>query len=163
MYDNVTNNDIVWIRAVFICPIFFENSDPSLHLLIRGVLRPWLKIMLPKIEKKKTALMSRYSTFDGQKNTWIERRWNQDISDGTIKSHVLKGCRTWKKIRRCGSMKPMVSCSRSQALRRNKAPTHQVAASDRMTRCTVRWTVPVAASKSPALARRVCCLVFPDG
>ena len=55
MYDNVTNNDIVWIRAVFICPIFFENSDPSLHLLIRGVLRPWLKIMLPKIEKKKNS------------------------------------------------------------------------------------------------------------
>ena len=55
---------------------------------------------------------------------------------------------------RCSSMNRVRSCSalRDQNLFKNsKAPTHQVAANDRMTR-TVRWTVPVAASKSPALA-----------
>jgi hypothetical protein len=44
-----------------------------------------------------------------------------------------------------------------------KAPPHQVAANDRMTRCTVRWTVPVAASKSPALALRQKAKAVPFG
>lgn len=45
----------------------------------------------------------------------------------------------------------------------SKAPTHQVAANDRMTRCTVRWTVPVAASKSPALALHQKAKAVPFG